>query len=86
MKYPYIVNMGGKWYQAGTDVPACSTSENPILEKATEEVAKTEYKKTDINRMSTSELQEIAKGIGIEDAENKSGNQLKKELIDFYKL
>ena len=37
--------------------------------------------KTEINRMSTAELQELAKGFGVKDAEEMSGNQIKKLLI-----
>lgn len=36
--------------------------------------------KTEINRMSTAELQELAKGFGVKDAEDMSGNQIKKML------
>jgi hypothetical protein len=36
--------------------------------------------KTEINRMSTAELQELAKGFGVKDAEEMSGNQIKKLL------
>jgi hypothetical protein len=37
--------------------------------------------KTEINRMSTAELQEVANGFGIKDADEMSGNQIKKALI-----
>ncbi len=36
--------------------------------------------KTEINRMSTAELQELAKDFGVADAEEMSGNQIKKLL------
>ncbi len=40
--------------------------------------------KTEINRMSTAELQEVAKGFGVKDAGEMSGNQIKKMLIAAY--
>ena len=36
--------------------------------------------KTDINKMSTADLQKLAKEFGIEDADELSGNQIKKML------
>lgn len=36
--------------------------------------------KTEINRMTTAELQEIAKSFGVKGAEEMSGNQIKKTL------
>lgn len=36
--------------------------------------------KTEINRMTTAELQEIAKSFGVKEAEEMSGNQIKKML------
>ena len=38
--------------------------------------------KTEVNRMNTVGLHELAKEIGIEDEENKSGAQLKAEIIE----
>ena len=37
--------------------------------------------KTEINRMSTAELKEVAKSFGVADVEEMSGNQIKKLLI-----
>lgn len=44
------------------------------------------YTKTDINRMSTAELQELAENEGIEGAHEKSGGELKKILIEHFSL
>ena len=46
-----------------------------------EKVKASGLSKTEINRMSTAELQELAKGFGVKDAEEMSGNQIKKLLI-----
>jgi hypothetical protein len=50
------------------------------------EDVKAEYTKTEINRMSTAELKEIAKLNGVEDAENMTGGELKKVLIKKFNL
>jgi hypothetical protein len=44
------------------------------------------YTKTDINRLSTAELKELATNEGIEGAEDKTGGELKKELIEHFNL
>lgn len=44
------------------------------------------YTKTDINRMSTSQLQKLASESGIENANEKSGGELKKMLIEKFSL
>jgi hypothetical protein len=68
MKYPYIVIHNGKWYNAGEEVP--------------EEGASFDYSKTTINRMSTSDLQVFATEQGIDNAEELTGAELKKLLIE----
>lgn len=85
MKYPYIVNKNGIWYPSGTDVPEGKPSNNVQTEEKKKETA-TEYSKTDINRMSTAELKELAINVGIEDAENIKGADLKKILIEKFGL
>lgn len=45
-----------------------------------EKVKSSGLTKSDINRMSTAELQEVAKDFGVADAEEMSGNQIKKLL------
>lgn len=44
------------------------------------------YTKTDINRMATAELKELAKEKGIENAEDITGGELKKILIKKFEL
>lgn len=44
------------------------------------------YTKTDINRMSTSELKDLAKKNGISDSDDMTGAELKRILIDYYSL
>lgn len=44
------------------------------------------YTKTEINRMPTAELKILAKNYGVEDAEDMTGGELKKALIEILKL
>ena len=54
------------------------------VEEVKEEVEEetTSYTKSDINRASTATLKEIATEVGIEDADDKTGGELKKLIID----
>lgn len=72
MKYPYIVIKNGKWYEAGEEIPDIVPGEK----------SSGEYTKTEINRMSTSDLQSLATEQGIENAEELTGAELKKLLIE----
>lgn len=49
-------------------------------------VTETKYTKTDINRLSTAELKDLATKENLSDVENKSGSDLKKELIEHFNL
>lgn len=77
MKYPYIVNKDGKWYPAGTEVPA-DIVESEIINKT--------YTKTEINRMNVLELKKLGSQYGVKDAESKSGAELKRILIKLMEL
>ena len=79
-KYPYIVNYNGVWYPAGSEVPVGAFFAEEISEEQ-----KT-YTKTEINRMPASELKALAIEHGIAEAEEKSGTELKKLLIEKFGL
>ena len=79
MKYPYIVGKNGVWYPAGTEVP----ENNPNTKTENE---KNQYSKTEINRMSTAELQTLALENGIDGADGMTGADLKKVLIEHFRL
>ena len=79
MKYPYIVNKNGVWYPAGAEVPEGAAPHN-------KESDQKQYTKTDINRMSTAELQAMAADIGIENSYGTNGGELKKLLIEHFGL
>ena len=71
------MKMNGKWYKAGEEIS---------LAKPQEEVKQNQYTKTEINRMSTAELQELALENNIEGANEMTGAELKKVLIEKFGL
>ena len=84
MIYPYIVNKNGVWYPAGADVPediSTITTDN-----LTEKLVHNGHTKTEINRMSTAELQELALENDIDGAEQMTGAELKKVLVEKFGL
>ena len=84
MIYPYIVNKNGVWYPAGADVPE---DISPITkDNSTEKLVHNEHTKTEINRMSTAELQTLALENDIDGAEQMTGAELKKVLIEKFGL
>ena len=84
MEYPYIVNKDGVWYPAGADVPE---DISPIVtDNLTEKLVHNGHTKTEINRMSTAELQTLALENGIDGADEMTGAELKKILIEKFGL
>ena len=84
MKYPYIVNKNGVWYPAWADVPEDTS---PIAtDNLTEKLVHNGHTKTEINRMSTAELQEFALENGVDGADEMTGAELKKVLIEKFGL
>ena len=79
MKYPYIVGKNGVWYPAGTEVP----EDNPNTKT---ENGQNQYTKTEINRMSTAELQTLALENGVDGSNEMTGAELKKVLIEKFGL
>ena len=71
------MKMNGKWYKAGEEIS---------LAKPQEEVKQNQYTKTEINRMTTAELQELAIENDIDGADEMTGAELKKVLIEKFGL
>lgn len=84
MKFDHRVKIKGVLYEIGQDVPM---EENKAIEnlntKPQEVVA---YTKTEINRMTTAELQDLAVKNGIDGAESITGAELKKILAEKFGL
>lgn len=79
MVYEYKVKHKGKWYLPGENVP-------DEKEEKTFSDANSLFTKTEINRMSTADLQALATEQGIADADEISGADLKKILIQKFNL
>lgn len=73
----HTIKLNGKWYYAGQEIP-----EKPIevpLPKEETAQAEHQYTKTEINRLSTADLQKLAVEQGLNS--ELSGAELKKLLI-----
>ena len=81
MKFDYKVKYKGKWYLPGEEIP--DETVTVVKEEIPEETA---YTKTEINRMSTADLQKLAAEHGVSGAEEISGAELKKILIEKFEL
>ena len=87
MIYKHLVKYNGVYYPAGTDVPVGvkPVEEVKKVEEVKEEIAEMPtYSKTEINRMSTADLKELAKEQGIDD--ELSGAEIKKALVKKFGL
>lgn len=93
--HPYKV--GDKFPRLGLDVSESRLKElssdknrqkKALIVKDEEPVIEIEnkYTKTEINRMSTSELQALAVENGVDNAEERTGSELKKILIEIFSL
>ena len=71
------MKMNGKWYKAGEEIS---------LAKPQEEAKQNQYTKTEINRMSTAELQALALENDIDGSNEMTGAELKKVLIEKFGL
>lgn len=88
----HTMKVNGAYYRAGEEVKevvkaaAEKVAANIIAEPKIEPVSDTKYTKTEINRLSTAELQELATKEGIANATETSGAELKKILIKHFGL
>ena len=71
------MKMNGKWYKAGEEIS---------LAKPQAEAKQNQYTKTEINRMSTAELQTLALENGVDGSNEMTGAELKKVLIEKFGL
>lgn len=71
------MKINGKWYKAGEEIS---------LAEPQTEAKPNQYTKTEINRMSTAELQSLALENNIDGADEMTGAELKKVLIEKFGL
>ena len=87
MVFDHKVKYNGKWYMPGEEIAEVDkTSSESFKVNNTESVGEKEIKKSDITRMSTANLKELANEQGIEGADDMSGADLKKVLIEHFGL
>lgn len=89
MVYDHMVKVNGKYYQAWETVPedeemageetSLSYSDSEITLET--EAGEKKYTKTEINRMDSTELQNLAASRGIDGAYDMTGTDLKRRLI-----
>lgn len=80
------VKMYGKWFKAGEEILGAENSA-PIFSQSIEsQKVQSEYTKTDINRMPLAELKDVANSNGIVGADEMTGAELKKALIEHFEL
>lgn len=91
MKYDHRVKVNGRYYASGEDAPkindkAVEEEPLPFSESKDNSEEERQYTKTEINKMTTAELQDLAAEEGIENAYDTSGNELKKILAEHFGL
>ena len=87
MVFGQKVKYNGKWYMRGEEIAGVDkTASESFNADNTESVGEKEIKKSDITRMSTANLKELANEQGIEGADDMSGADLKKVLIEHFGL
>lgn len=91
MKYDHRVKVNGRYYASGEDVPkindkAAEEEQLPFSDSKDNSEEERQYTKTEINKMTTAELQDLAAEEGIENAYDTSGNELKKILAEHFGL
>lgn len=82
MVYECKTKYKGKWYMPGEEVPEEKSSVSSDFMNP----PNITYTKTEINRMSTADLQKLAAEQGIENAQVTSGAELKEILIAKFNL
>jgi hypothetical protein len=79
----HSIKHDGVWYKVGDEVPE---SNNNSVPSDFMDPPETPYTKTEINRMSTADLKKLASENGIENATEINGGDLKKMLIEKFRL
>lgn len=81
----HSVKYNGVWYHAGQEIKEGEKSSSDFSEYMNPPTEK-KYTKTEINRMSTADLQKLASENGFDEAEKISGADLKRMLIEKFGL
>lgn len=89
------VKINGKWFYAGEEITEVGSSTSAFSDTAVPpeecglpfvDVPDKRYTKTEINRMPTAELKQLAFDKGVENADMMTGAELKKHFISAFGL
>lgn len=82
------IKVNGKWFYAGQEIDEVKkfTSDFSQYMNPPEKSQEKAYTKTEINRMSTAELKSFSMEHGVDNADNMTGAELKKVLIEMLGL
>lgn len=84
------MKLHGQWYHAGDELPSPADFSTELVERnvttAHAEPEKPAYTKTEINRMSTKELKDLAEKNGISSGADMTGAELKRYFISLWGL
>lgn len=81
------MKMHGQWYHAGDELPSPAVSaESSSTVTVCETPEKPAYTKTEINRMPTKELKDLAEKNGIAGGADMTGAELKQYFISLWGL
>lgn len=93
MKYGHTVKYNGVYYSAGQEVPEqAGEKETPLPfsvesdSTAYEETNTKQYSRSEISLMKKADLQKLASENGVENAYDKTGDELKKILYQIFNL
>lgn len=80
------MKVNGKWFYAGDEIAEVEKSTSDFSQYMNPPEEPKAYSKTEINRMSTAELKELAKEQNVDNSESMTGADLKKALIEKFGL
>lgn len=89
------MKINGKWFYAGEEIPGVGKSTSVFSNGSVQSeecelpfvsVPDKRYTKTEINRMPTAELKQLAFDEGVENADMMTGAELKKHFISAFGL
>lgn len=86
MKFDHKVKYNGVWYEPGEEIEDGVGNTAPTNFSDFMTPPAKNFTKTEIKRMSVGNLRELASEYGIEDAEEKTGEELKDCLISVLNL
>lgn len=78
----HTMKVNGKWFYAGDEITEAEKTASDFLQYMNPPEEPKAYTKTEINRMSTAELKAFAKKHEVENADDMTGAELKKVLIE----